>query len=296
MALQFHPDKNRAPGADEAFKAVSRAFSCLSDPQKRAEYDRFGHEDGLAAASGVRFRHTAGNPFEGEISPEELFNMFFGGAGPGGGGGATFHFSMGGGHPFGPLFAQHFAHFAGGADHPHRRPRYPRGAQGLGRRHGEHPGNLIAFLLQVIPIVIVAVIMYLANLAQSAPEAADQPWQGFAQFVSLKQDSRYFPAGPYHTANLRVPYYASRQFEAHFAPSRDRAALSREQDRLRARFEEAIEKHYLGDLQKQCRLELDELARRRAASQDDPEVLRELHGKTCPSCEELYRLDPASRK
>ena len=41
LALKLHPDKNRAPKAEEAFKAVSRAFSCLSDADKRAHYDRW---------------------------------------------------------------------------------------------------------------------------------------------------------------------------------------------------------------------------------------------------------------
>lgn len=37
LALRFHPDKNKAPEAEEAFKVVSNAFQCLSDPQKRGQ-------------------------------------------------------------------------------------------------------------------------------------------------------------------------------------------------------------------------------------------------------------------
>src|SRR3712207_7164001 len=44
LALECHPDRN--PGckvSEEKFKAISEAYGCLSDPQKRAAYDRFGH-------------------------------------------------------------------------------------------------------------------------------------------------------------------------------------------------------------------------------------------------------------
>jgi len=44
LAMQFHPDRNQGCKENEAkFKAVSEAYDCLKDPQKRAAYDRFGH-------------------------------------------------------------------------------------------------------------------------------------------------------------------------------------------------------------------------------------------------------------
>ena len=42
LALQFHPDKNHAPGAGEAFKIISNAFGILSDSEKRRKYNLYG--------------------------------------------------------------------------------------------------------------------------------------------------------------------------------------------------------------------------------------------------------------
>ena len=52
MALKYHPDRNPGSGeAEERFKEAAEAYSVLTDPQKRAAYDRFGHA-GLRGAGG----------------------------------------------------------------------------------------------------------------------------------------------------------------------------------------------------------------------------------------------------
>lgn len=75
---------------------VSKAFQILSDAQKRAAFDQSGGDPdsrfGGMASPGTARGFAGGRQFEGEISPEDLFNMFFGG-GMGG--------QMGGGGPFG---------------------------------------------------------------------------------------------------------------------------------------------------------------------------------------------------
>ena len=43
LAKKYHPDLNKEPGAEEKFKEVQEAYDVLSDAQKRAKYDQFGH-------------------------------------------------------------------------------------------------------------------------------------------------------------------------------------------------------------------------------------------------------------
>ncbi len=78
LAVKYHPDKN--PGdkeAEEKFKEVSEAHEVLSDKQKRARYDQFGHAGvgGAGSASGNPFQNGNFN-FNGQS-----FNFDFGGAG-----------------------------------------------------------------------------------------------------------------------------------------------------------------------------------------------------------------------
>lgn len=86
LAMQYHPDRN--PGdkaAEEKFKECSEAYQVLSDPDKRAAYDRYGHA-GVSGAGGF----NGGNPFAnaqdlGDIFGD-IFGEMFGGAAGGRGG------------------------------------------------------------------------------------------------------------------------------------------------------------------------------------------------------------------
>jgi molecular chaperone DnaJ len=78
LAMALHPDVNaHDPDAEEKFKEAAEANEILSDPERRATYDRYGHD-------GLRSGGYAPN-FDGFGSISDLFNAFFGGAGAQGG-------------------------------------------------------------------------------------------------------------------------------------------------------------------------------------------------------------------
>ena len=76
LARQYHPDVNPEPDAQDKFKEISRAYEVLSDPQKRAAYDRGGDPFGQGAAG---FGQGAGFSFT------DIMDAFFGGGGAPGG-------------------------------------------------------------------------------------------------------------------------------------------------------------------------------------------------------------------
>lgn len=83
LAMKFHPDKNPGCAESEAkFKQINEAYACLSDPQKRAAYDRYGHaafQQGGGGNPGGGF----GSGDFGDIG--DIFETIFGGAFGGGG-------------------------------------------------------------------------------------------------------------------------------------------------------------------------------------------------------------------
>jgi molecular chaperone DnaJ len=94
LARELHPDVNRHdPQAEEKFKEAAEAYEVLSDPERRATYDRYGHE-------GLRSGGYAPN-FDAFASVADIFNAFFGGRE--GFGGAFGDLFGGGGQAIGPV-------------------------------------------------------------------------------------------------------------------------------------------------------------------------------------------------
>ena len=152
LSLKVHPDKNSAPQADEAFKAVGLAYATLSDTQKRSVYDRFGDEDpdNMGGGRGMGRRGGGVHMHGQEVSPEEIFNMFFGGGGGGGPMGPGFHmYSSGFGGP-GVQFQ------TGG---PRRRQRAgPQGGQQQPPAAREGAGLQMFF--QLLPVLMIFLVSF----------------------------------------------------------------------------------------------------------------------------------------
>ena len=82
MAKKYHPDINKEPGAEEKFKEVNEAYEVLSDPQKKAAYDQFGHA-GMEGGGFGGFGQ-GGADFSGFGGFDDIFGSFFGGGFGGG--------------------------------------------------------------------------------------------------------------------------------------------------------------------------------------------------------------------
>merc|ERR1712129_383880 len=75
-ALKCHPDRNKAPGAEEAFKKLSKAYDCLRDPRKKQIYEQYGEDSPQMSRAGASSNMQ-------QMTPDDIIRMFFGGTGTG---------------------------------------------------------------------------------------------------------------------------------------------------------------------------------------------------------------------
>ena len=73
-AMEFHPDRNKSEGAEDKFKEINEAYQVLSDPKKRAQYDRFGRPG--VGSNGGQDRPFDGFDVFGGFG--DIFDSFFG--------------------------------------------------------------------------------------------------------------------------------------------------------------------------------------------------------------------------
>ncbi|KAF1458785.1 hypothetical protein FQV08_0001068, partial [Pygoscelis antarcticus] len=184
LALKFHPDKNRAPGATEAFKAIGNAFAVLSNPEKRLRYDEFG-SDQEHVSTGQARHYNYYTEFEADITPEEIFNVFFGG-----------HFPTGNIHMF--------SNVARDAHYYPRRHRNERAWTQEQEEEENRPQNSYSAFIQLMPVFIIIIVSVITQLMATNPP------------YSLFYKSSIGHVIGRETENLQVPYYVDKNFEKNY--------------------------------------------------------------------------------
>ncbi|KAK3835553.1 MAG: hypothetical protein J3R72DRAFT_477479 [Linnemannia gamsii] len=293
LALQMHPDKNSAPGADEAFKIVSKAFTVLSDSQKRAIFDQHGPEDGKS--SGVNYDRASPMGAQGfggggmhgmhgfgeEVSPEELFNMFFGGGN------------------FGGSF--HSATFAGPGFGTRQFRTRPQQTQQRQHRQQQQQGGAaagtsgFASLIQILPLIL----LFIMSMASSFFSDSDSGSSGSS---AASSDFSLGPHGSYQRAMFtsahQVPYFVNeRKFRSTFmAPGSNDVDLNQVVNGIKVRqiltqLEANVETTYLRHMRTECANEKKrkEVAQNRAMGffGPDKKMMEAAQRMATPSCDAI---------
>ncbi|PKI75734.1 chaperone protein dnaJ 49-like [Punica granatum] len=179
LSLKVHPDKNKAPGAEEAFKAVSRAFQCLSNNESRKKYDLTGSEDPVYEQRAARRGPAQGfNGFyEADFDADEIFrNFFFGGMHP-----ATTQYRT---YSFGT---------------------------GMGQRNGDNGsgGFNLRMLIQLLPVLLILLLNFLPSsepvyaLSRSYPyEYKFTTQKGVNYYVKSRKFEQDYPPGSMERVGL----------------------------------------------------------------------------------------------
>lgn len=278
LALALHPDKNGAPGADEAFKMVSKAFQVLSDPQKRAAFDQHGSDpesrfSGMSSGRSPGFSPAPFTSFEGEMSPEELFNMFFGGGMNGGFGAGPFG---------GPVFTASFGPGGFSRTRVHVNRRAPPNAQG-------EQGQARPLFLQLLPLLLLFAFSILSALPSLLSSSTPDPRFAFSQSSRFNVERQ--------TDNMGIRYHVNGpEFFNHPKIAADLAGGSVRRGSALARFESHVEHAYTQDRYAECQRGMNERERRKEAEigffgvGTDWEKVKRIEAEKIESCEELRRL------
>lgn len=276
LALKCHPDKNTAPNADEAFKALGLAYATLSDPQKRCVYDKYGDEDPDSRGGGGRPGFGGANFHGQEINPNDIFNMFFGGGMPGG----VQTAGMPGGFRvyttgFGPGFMGRF----GGI------PTNRHGHQ-HSQDHEAQPERPFNMLAQLLPVLL----LILTSFFNFTGDSNTMGHTGGSSYFSLTHAPPYInPLKTKLTKVKEIPYFVTDQFMRTFA--RDRYQLGR--------VERLVEQTYKNYLIEECRNqktyknELHDVARRKElVPEERKRMLQKARDFALSRCIEFNELFP----
>ncbi|GKZ00351.1 hypothetical protein MPSEU_000988100 [Mayamaea pseudoterrestris] len=278
LSLKVHPDKNAAPQASEAFKAVGLAYATLSDTQKRHIYDRYGDEDPDNRSGGGGGGGGGGGPHmrtaHGDVSPEDIFNMFFNGMA----GGPGFRVYTSGFGPNGGV------HFQNGRPQPRQRQ------QAGGRPQAQADRTLMQMLFQVLPVLLFALLSFMAQ--SDGSDSFSGPMPGENKYFSLSHKPPFVNQLKTRLTTVKeIPFFVSDRFLQTY--HRNRYQLGQ--------VETMVEKAYEQYLSNECNRQVEhkrKLEQSAKALKDESARTRKLEqAKTyeLTRCAELKELFPKRR-
>lgn len=252
LALNFHPDKNKAPGAGEAFKSIGNAYAVLSDTEKRRQYDLYGGDEEQVSRSS-RHNHEHEDPshgFQADMSAEEIFNMFFGGGYPG----STVYVRRGG----------RWQRQTGASNHHHQADHHHGNGSGNGNG-GYNEQSGFSALFQILPILFLILMSMFSSLLVSDPVYSLQP--------SHKYSTQR------KTSNMRISYYVKDNFHTEFTGSLRKLELNVEED-------------YMNNLRNSCFREKSykENLLWQARYSGNNQLLNKAHSYPTPNCNQLEKI------
>ncbi|KAF7991343.1 hypothetical protein HCN44_002905 [Aphidius gifuensis] len=199
LALQLHPDKNKAPGAGEAFKAIGNAVAVLTDVQKRKQYDLYGSDEERMQSSrgnAASNHHSYTRGFEADITAEELFNMFFGG-----------------GFPQQEFYMRRTANRWTRQSESQTQHQHAHHHQ---QQHQQQQANSYTAILQMLPVLLLILLTMMSSFFISDP------------IYSLHSNAKYSVQRT--TQDMKVPYYVKENFHSEYQGSLRRLEISVEEE------------------------------------------------------------------
>lgn len=180
LSLKVHPDKNKAPGSEEAFKKVCKAFKCLSNGDSRKQYDHTGLVEDFEynQQHNIRRRRrttTVHDLFDDDFDSDEIFRSFFNQA---------------------EVFRAHAYRTRGMANHQ--------------REDQQGGGPNLILLLQILPFLLIFLLAYLPfsepdyalqkNYSYQIPKITEK--YGVEFYVKSPEFDENYPLGSPARANL----------------------------------------------------------------------------------------------
>ncbi|CAH8384693.1 unnamed protein product [Eruca vesicaria subsp. sativa] len=190
LSLKVHPDKNPAPGSEEAFKSVSKAFQCLSNEEARRKYDVSGSDEPIyqpRRSNGFNRGGGGGYYYEDEFDPNEIFRSFFGGG------------FAGGGMP--PANAQFRTFNFGAARH--------RAANNNNNQAHDAAGFNARVLLQLLPVLLILLLNFIPSSQPVYSLSATYPYnykftteRGVNYYVRSAKFEQEYPRDSHERQNV----------------------------------------------------------------------------------------------